>query len=192
MDVIRAAAGGDTEAFAQIYRQYQHVVYRFACAMTGSKPAAEDVTQETFVALFRDLHRYDPERASFTTYLYGIVRNLSRERVRRERRFLSLDVLGVNHERTVDLNTPNRSLEGAELSVQIRQALRKLPPHYRELIILCDLHGMSYADAGAITHVSTAAVRSRLHRGRQLLRRHFSRITGSEFRAVLGTERCAI
>ena len=189
---IRAAAGGDTDAFAEIYRQYQHIVYRFACAMTGSEPAAEDITQETFVALFRELHRYDSERASFTTYLYGIVRNLSRERVRRERRFLSLDVLGANSARMLDLNTPNRGLEGAELSVQIKQALRKLPPHYRELIILCDLHGMSYADAGAVTRVSTAAVRSRLHRGRQLLRRHFSRIAGTEFRGVFDTERCAI
>ena len=189
---ILAAAAGDADAFAEIYRKYQHVVYRFACAMTGSESAAEDITQETFVALFLELRRYDPDRASITTYLYGIVRNLSRERVRRERRFLSLDVLGANSRQTVDLNTPNRGLEGAELSAQVKQALRKLPPHYRELIILCDLHGMSYADAGAITRASTAAVRSRLHRGRQLLRRNFSRIAGAEFRGVFDTERFAI
>lgn len=189
---ILAAAAGDAEAFAEIYRRYQHVVYRFGCAMTGSESAAEDITQETFVALFQELRRYDPERASFTTYLYGIVRNLSRERVRRERRFLSLDVLRADSRETVDRNTPNRNLEDAQLSAQIKQALRKLPPHYRELIILCDLHGVSYAEAGAITRVSTAAVRSRLHRGRQLLRRNFSRIAGADFRSAFDTERCAI
>ena len=60
------AAAGDSDAFAAVYREYQHVVYRFGCAMTGSESAAEDITQETFVALFRDLSRYDPDRASFT------------------------------------------------------------------------------------------------------------------------------
>ena len=84
--------------------------------MTGSEPAAEDITQEAFVALFRDLSRYDPARASFTTYLYGIVRNLSRERLRRERRFLSLDVLGPGHEASYSAD-PMGAREDAELAV---------------------------------------------------------------------------
>jgi DNA-directed RNA polymerase specialized sigma24 family protein len=88
-DLLQRAASGDREAFGLIYRRYQDVVYRFGRSMTGCPTAAEDITQEVFVALFRDLARYDAGRASFTTYLYGIVRNLSRERLRRERRFLS-------------------------------------------------------------------------------------------------------
>lgn len=188
---LARAAAGDPEAFAEIYRHYQHVVYRFGCAMTGSESAAEDIAQETFVALFRDLARYDPTRASFTTYLYGIVRNLSRERLRRDRRFLSLDALSAT-DRRADVVDPARALEGAELAVQVRQALRKLPTRYRELIVLCDLHGMSYADAAAVSDISTAAVRSRLHRGRQLLRRQLSRVAGLDLAGAITTQRCAI
>src|SRR5688572_23820744 len=188
---LQRAVDGDADAFADIYRQYQNIVYRFGCAMTGSESAAEDITQETFVALFRDLSRYDPARASFTTYLYGIVRNLSRERLRRDRRFLSLDALSVT-ERRAGVGDPSRALEGAELASQVRQALRKLPARYRELIVLCDLHGMSYADAAAVADISTAAVRSRLHRGRQLLRRQLSRVAGIDFAGAISTQRCAI
>ena len=188
---LERAAAGDPDAFAEIYRQYQHVVYRFGCAMTGSETAAEDIAQETFVALFRDLSRYDPARASFTTYLYGIVRNLSRERLRRDRRFLSLDALSAKQRRSGD-GDPSRALEGAELASQVRQALGKLPARYRELIVLCDLHGMSYADAAAVAEISTAAVRSRLHRGRQLLRRQLSRAAGLDLAGAISTQRCAI
>jgi RNA polymerase sigma-70 factor, ECF subfamily len=191
MSVLTRAAAGDPEAFAEIYRQYQHVVYRFGYAMTGSPSTAEDIAQETFVALFRELARYDPERASFTTYLYGIVRNLSRERLRKERRFLSLEALNPVQRRAPEDADPSRALQDAELAEQVRRALRKLPARYRELIVLCDLHGMSYADAASITGISTAAVRSRLHRGRQLLRRQLSRVAGIDVAAAI-TQRCAI
>lgn len=191
-DHLARAAAGDSDAFAEIYRQYQHVVYRFGCAMTGSESAAEDIAQETFVALFRDLGRYDPARASFTTYLYGIVRNLSRERLRRDRRFLSLDALTGGERRAGSRSDPSRALEGAELATHVRRALRRLPTRYRELIVLCDLHGMSYADAGAVAAISTAAVRSRLHRGRQLLRRQLSRVAGVELAGAISTQRCPI
>jgi RNA polymerase sigma-70 factor (ECF subfamily) len=188
---IERAKAGDPDAFAEIYRQYQHVVYRFGCAMTGSEAAAEDITQETFVSLFRDLRRYDPQRASFTTYLYGIVRNLSRERLRRDRRFLSLDFLSARRAPSESAD-PAAILEGAELVAHVREALRRVPLRYRELIILCDLHDLSYAEAAAATGVSTAAVRSRLHRGRQLLRRYLSRIQAIAPRRAITTEGCAI
>jgi RNA polymerase sigma-70 factor (ECF subfamily) len=189
---LNRAKAGDSDAFADIYRQYQHVVYRFGCAMTGSESAAEDITQETFVAVFRDLARYDPDRASFTTYLYGIVRNMSRERLRRDRRFLPLDLLGPRRERAGHASDPANILECAERVTQVRRALLKLPSRYREVIILCDLHAMSYADAAAVAGISTAAVRSRLHRGRQLLRRQLSRLAGPAPRGAINTERCAI
>src|SRR5919109_867507 len=111
-----------------------------------SQDAAEDITQETFVALFRDLGRYDPGRASFTTYLYGIVRNLSRERLRRERRFLSLDIIRSG-DRAAYISDPGEALQGAQVAAQVRRALQALRPRYRELIVLCDLHGLTYADA---------------------------------------------
>lgn len=191
-ELLQRAAARDLEAFGLIYRRYQQVVYRFGRAMTGCPDAAEDITQEVFVALFEDLARYDPERASFTTYLYGIVRNLSRERLRRERRFLSLDAIRPSSRRTAYLDDPGEALEGAELAARVRLALQKLPSRYRELIILCDLHGLSYADAAGIVRISLAAVRSRLHRGRHLLRRRLTQLMQAETRRPINPARCAV
>jgi RNA polymerase sigma-70 factor, ECF subfamily len=174
-DLVQRAASGDLDAFTEIFRRYHHVVQRFARTLTGCPAAAEDVSQEVFVAVFRDLARYEPDRATFTTYLYGIVRNLSRERIRKEWRFSPLDVLGHDGAPVMYLNDPCDALEGLELAAQVRRTLAALPPRYRELIVLCDLEGLSYAEAALVARIPMSSVRSRLHRGRQLLRRRLER-----------------
>lgn len=191
-DLVSRAAAGDAQAFADIFRTYQHVVYRFSRAMTGSDAAAEDLTQETFVALYANLARYDATRASFTTYLYGIVRNLSRERLRHERRFLSLDALGCGGDAQAYESDPADRVESAQVVRHVRHALGKLPPCYREVIVLCDLHELSYGDAAAIVGASTAAVRSRLHRARQLLKRRLARLAANAPRRSPNPAGCAI
>ena len=173
--VFDRALAGDPEALTRIYRDHHQAVYRFARSMTGNPVAAEDITQETFVVLFADLARYDRERASVTTYLYGIVRNLSRDRLRRERRFLAMDELSPWSDRTAYVHDPSEALEDAEVAARVRAAFMRLPVRYREVMVLCDLHGLSYAEAASVTQLSTAAVRSRLHRGRQLLRQRLTR-----------------
>jgi RNA polymerase sigma factor (sigma-70 family) len=185
--LLRAAVAGDPEAFGQIYRAYHQVVYRFARAMTGCPVAAEDITQEVFVSLFADLARYDARRASFTTYLYGIVRNLSRDRLRRERRFLTLEAVGHASDYAAYVHDPSEAIEDAQAAARVRRAFQRLPVRYRELMILCDLHGLSYADAAAITRLTTGAVRSRLHRGRQLLRQRLARLARPEPRRALAS-----
>jgi RNA polymerase sigma-70 factor (ECF subfamily) len=171
-DAIR----GDLDAFGVLYRRHQQRVYRFARAMTGSSDAAEDITQEVFVVLLTDAGRFDPARAAFTTYVYGIVRNLSRHRVRRERPSVPVDDV-VRDGRDVDPDEdPSRTVEGAQLAGAVRQALLTLPSRYRELIVLCDLHDLSYEDAAAVVKASVPAVRSRLHKGRQLLRLRLARV----------------
>ena len=90
-DLMRRTASGDREAFAHIYRKYQATIFRFARLMTGCNTAAEDIVQEVFLALMRDASKYSPERASLSTYLYGVARNQTRRRLLRERRFVALD-----------------------------------------------------------------------------------------------------
>lgn len=189
-ELLARAAAGEPEAFGAIYQTYQHVVYRFGYAMTGSRDAAEDITQEVFVTLFREIARYDPSRASFTTYLYGIVRNMSRDRLRRERRFIPFDLIGLGVA-AIHESDPFDAIDGAEMAASLRGALRRLPTRYRELIVLCDLHGQSYADAARVTGCSIAAVRSRLHRGRAMLRKHWSRLREPSSRRRPAAERCA-
>jgi RNA polymerase sigma-70 factor, ECF subfamily len=174
--LLAEAGRGDLEAFGTLYRRHQQRVYRFARAMTGSNDAAEDITQEVFVVLLTDGGRFDPARAAFTTYVYGIVRNLSRHRMRKTRTGPSLDEL-MRDGRDVDTDDdPARLVEGAELAGVVRRALASLPSRYRELIVLCDLHDLSYEEAGLVVRASVGAVRSRLHKGRQLLRLKLARV----------------
>ena len=174
--LLAEAGRGDLEAFGTLYRRHQQRVYRFARAMTGSNDAAEDITQEVFVVLLTDAGRFDPARAACTTYVYGIVRNLSRHRMRKTRTGPSIDEL-MRDGRDIDADdNPARLVEGAELAGVVRRALASLPSRYRELIVLCDLHDLSYEEAGAVVHASVGAVRSRLHKGRQLLRLKLARV----------------
>lgn len=173
-DLLRRAAGGERQAFELVYRRYQQVVYRFARAMTSRPDAAEDVTQEVFIALIKELPRYDPARAEFTTYLYGIARNLSRDRWRRAQRRLSRETISLERRRTND--DPFQQLERAQAAAQVHRALRALPLRYREVIILCDLHELTYAEAALVVRSSVSAVRARLHRARHLLRRKLGRL----------------
>ncbi len=80
-DLARRTANGDRDAFAHIYRKYQATIFRFARLMTGCNTAAEDVVQEVFLALMRDASNYSPDRASLSTYLYGVARNQTRRRL---------------------------------------------------------------------------------------------------------------
>jgi RNA polymerase sigma factor (sigma-70 family) len=174
--LLHRAAAGDRDAFGAIFERYQHVVYRFARAMTGSTEAADDVTQDVFVILMRDLARYSPERSALSTYLFGIARNVSRGRLRHDRRLAPLaSVKETLSGRDVSPD-PYEHLLHAETGGEIRRALGRLPITLREVIVLCDLHGLSYAEASVVQGTSVAAVRSRLHRGRHLLRMRLSRL----------------
>ena len=175
-DLLRRAAGGERQAFELVYRRYHQAVYRFARAMTGRPDVAEDVTQEVFIALLNELPRYDPARAGFTTYLYGIARNLSRDHWRRAQRRLVLETIGLESRRSGD--DPFHLLDGTQTAAQVRRAVRALPLRYREVIILCDLHGLAYAEAALVVRSSVSAVRARLHRARHLLRQKLCRLLG--------------
>jgi RNA polymerase sigma-70 factor (ECF subfamily) len=140
-------------------------VYRFACAMTGSAAVAEDVVQDVFLALMRDLERYDPERASLRTYLFGVARNVARARSRSVWRLLSLDLAGE----TAGPDDPGAALSASEDTRHLRRCLGALPGRYREVIVLCDLQELDYADASTVLGVPVGTVRSRLHRARQML-----------------------
>ena len=169
-ELLRRAAEGDQDAFEALYGRYHRVVYRFARAMTGASDVAEDVTQDVFVAVIRELHRYDPSRAAFTTYLYGIARNVSLNRLRSQQRLRPLDRIGLNVQYSGAADDPFERIDSSETAAMVRRALRELPSRYRELILLCDLHGLAYAEAAMVTGRSVGAVRAGLHRGRHLLR----------------------
>lgn len=169
--LIERARRGEEEAFALLYTRHQAPVYRFARAMTGSPSAAEDVVQDVFLALMSGLEKFDPSRAPLRTYLFGIARNISRYRVRSLRRLLSIDV-AADWEAPGDLTG---SLSATQDVSHLRRCLGSLPIRYREVIVLCHLHELDYAQAALALNVPIGTVRSRLHRGRQMLLDRFRR-----------------
>ena len=166
-DLIRHAIAGRREAFAEIYRRYHTVVYRFARMMSGSSAIAEDVTQETFTNLLRDLRRYEPDRSALSTYLYGVARNVTRSRLRRERRFVRLEI--TEESEPISACDPSIDFEQSQNRMRLRRIIEELPSRYREVVILCGLHGLPYAEVAIILGTPVGTVRSRLSRGRQAI-----------------------
>lgn len=187
IELARHVGAGDLDAFAALYARHRRLVYRFARALTGSSDAAQDITQEVFVRLLVDVAgRYDAERGAFTTYLYGVVRNLSRDRIRRHIRLLSIDAVPDS---VTEHDGPHNRLLEAETAMEVRRALKSLPPLFREVILLCDLHGLSYEQAAIVAGTSVGAVRSRLHRGRRLVRAHLAHIAPTRLGRVIRRSR---
>jgi RNA polymerase sigma-70 factor (ECF subfamily) len=188
--VLRAAAG-DRAAFAAIYERHRTVVYRFARLMSGSDATADDVTQEVFVTLIHTLPTYEPQRAGLLTYLYGIARNVTRNRLRRDRRFVALDNAVAAESPPAD--DPHDAASRAQERILLRRAILSLPSRYREAIILSDVQGLAYAESARILHVPVGTVRSRLSRGRQMLAvRLGAAAAPARTSAVPRTERCVV
>ena len=166
-ELVRRAGAGEDAAFAAIYARYHAVVYRFARLMSGASGIAEEVTQDVFVTLIRDLPRYEPQRAGLATYLYGIARNMTRSRLRRERRFVAFDGAALVEPAAPDDQAA--SLEHSGELARLRRAIAALPSRYREVVILGHVHGLAYAQIAAIVGAPIGTVRSRLNRGRQLI-----------------------
>lgn len=170
-DVLLAdIRAGSEEAFLTLYRRRQGGIFRFALQMCGSETVAEDVTQEVFLALAKDSSRFDPQQGSLVGYLFGIARNQVLKRMDRKRLFVPID--GENGEAESSLvsqSDPLGDLTRTETVEMVRQTIKTLPPHYREVVVLCDLEEMSYQDAALALDCAVGTVRSRLHRARAML-----------------------
>ena len=161
----------DGTALSLLFRRRQADVYRVAMLMTGSPAAAEDVTQDVFLAVMHDALRFESGRASVTAWLCGIARNHSRRRLERDRRMLPLPEQSEPPLATEAVTQPDplREMSNTEQIEMLRRAVLTLPVRYREVVVLCDLQELSYADAASALECSIGTVRSRLHRGRALL-----------------------
>ena len=173
-ELLRLTVAGDADAFTALYRRRQAGIYRFALQMCGSEGIAEDVTQEVFMTLVRESQMFDPARGSLAGYLYGVARNHVLRRREKERHFVAMvDEAGdEGHAAATQLVAPHdplAELARHELIDTVRQAVLALPAHYREVVVLCELHEMSYAEAAGVLGCAVGTVRSRLHRARALL-----------------------
>jgi RNA polymerase sigma-70 factor (ECF subfamily) len=166
-DLLRLLSGGDEKAFLEFYRKHQGVVFRFALQMSGKVEIAEEVTQDVFVTVMKSAGRYDAERGSVAAFLYGIARNIVLRALERERPYLTvLDDRADEYSAEQDIFG---DLAQSERIEKLRKAVLALPPAYREVVVLCDLHERDYAEAASAMGCAIGTVRSRLHRARALL-----------------------
>ena len=173
-ELLRLMLAGDENAFVTLYRRRQGGIYRFALQMSGSEAIAEDVTQEVFMVLMNEAGNYDPAKGSLSAYLYGVARNHVLRSLSRDRSFVSIgesyeEEGELMHEQLIAHDDPLGDLTRNEMIESVRQAVMALPPHYREVVVLCDLHEMSYAEAAQVLSCAVGTIRSRLHRARALL-----------------------
>jgi RNA polymerase sigma-70 factor (ECF subfamily) len=171
-ELLRSMLAGDEEALATLYRRRQGSIYRFALQMSGSPALAEDVTQEVFMVLMREGTSYDSARGPLNWFLFGIARNLVRQRLGREQFYASLTDDANEQSSPAELQAvsdPLAELSRSETIETVRKAVLSLPPRYREVVVLCELQEMSYAEAAAVMECAIGTVRSRLHRARALL-----------------------
>jgi RNA polymerase sigma-70 factor (ECF subfamily) len=170
-DLLRLLRSGDEEAFLALYRRRQGAIYRFALHVSGSASAAEDIVQEVFITLLRGDCGYNPERGTLSGYLFGVARKQALRLLERTRADVAIEPESEEAsvpELSVD-DDPLAGLTHRESLEALRKAVAALPRRYREVVALCDLEEIDYADAAAALGCPIGTVRSRLHRARALL-----------------------
>jgi RNA polymerase sigma-70 factor (ECF subfamily) len=169
-DPIDPSVDGHVPSWDEIVERHSDRVYRLAYRLTGNRPDAEDLTQEVFVRVFRRLDTYTP--GTFEGWLHRITTNLFLDQARRKQR-IRFDAL--SDERASTLRSagpaPDAALAEQLFDDDVEQALATLPPDFRAAVVLCDVEGLSYDEIADILGAKLGTVRSRIHRGRAMLRR---------------------
>jgi RNA polymerase sigma-70 factor (ECF subfamily) len=182
LSLIREALKGDLEAFNSLVLTYQDLVYSQAYRLLGEREAAQDATQMAFISAYRKLAGF--RGGSFKAWLLRIVTNACYDELRRRTAhpFISLEPVNEAGEQNdypywmaVDMVHPEEHVERKELEAAIRHGLAMISPEYREVLILVDMHGLSYMEAARSLGKPVGTVKSRLARGRVLLGAHLKK-----------------
>jgi RNA polymerase sigma-70 factor (ECF subfamily) len=166
VELIQRSQKGDLEAFNQLVEAYQTVAYNLALRMLGHQEAAQDATQEAFLAAWRGIKGF--RGGNFRAWILHIVANACRDELRRLKRRPATSLDALTYEPTTA--SPQNQLLGLELGEHLRQGLARLPYEQRLAVVLCDIQGFSYQEIAQIMDSSVGTVRSRLSQGRAQLR----------------------
>jgi RNA polymerase sigma-70 factor (ECF subfamily) len=190
--LVRQCRAGDQHAWQQLVISQHRRIYAICYRFTGSASDAEDLTQDVFLKLYRNLASFDVERGSFQTWITTLARNLLVDHFRRTRLERATDSLDAGYpgdddgarvaDRLAELTdsgpSPEEHTAGMELRVRIQQALAQLSPELREAVVLRDLEDMDYKEIAQVLHIPEGTVKSRISRGRGELARLLHRIEG--------------
>jgi RNA polymerase sigma-70 factor (ECF subfamily) len=179
-ELIERFQKGDREAFEQIVARYKDQLLNFAYRFLGSRQEAEDVVQDTFLRVYRNRKAYR-RVARFSTWIYTIAGNLAKTelRKRKRRKLFSISDLGFEEKdyEISDLTyNPEDDVEGTLKEEIIQKEIERLPPKFREVIILRDVQGLSYEEIALILRIPIGTVKSRVNRARLRLQRRLKEI----------------
>ncbi len=170
--LIRQTLAGQTQAFDTLVRRHSRKLHAMLMQMVGSEADAYDIAQEAFLKAFRSL-RYFNGQSAFYTWLYSIAANQARNFLRKRKRensfSLNNDEKGDPLEKSNELadssrvSDPIRQVHIGDLKKKLREAINELSPAHREVVTLCDIQGLSYAEISQLLHISEGTLRSRLH-----------------------------
>ena len=177
-DLVRRAAAGSERAFEALVRMYERKVYAYAYRLLSNREDAEEVTQDVFVKLWRTLDRFRWE-CTFSTWILRITKNAATDALRRREDatepLFREDEEGESYalsiaDPAVDSN-PVTAYEAKERRELLRRAIASLPPDFREILVLREMEGMSYADIAEFLSIEEGTVKSRINRARGALKK---------------------
>lgn len=168
-ELLERSRRRDREAFGQLVDRYKDAMVNYLARLTGCRDRAEDVAQETFVRFFQGLDRYR-DQGYLMAYLYRIATNLVRSEERRKRRWQLLLPLVLPGRGRDGGKGPQEEALANEAERQVTRALAAVDLIYRAPLVLREIEGRSYLEIAEVLGVSEGTVKSRLHRGRLLLK----------------------
>ena len=181
--LIKRCLRGDQVAWEQIVRQYWRKVFNVAYKFVGKHDAAEDLTQDIFLKIFKSLGTFD-RRANFQTWLISVSRNLCIDHyrsVRKERETIDRDI-DANELTPLSRDpSPVAALEQRDRVMLLRQALAALPESLRTAVLMRDIQERSYQEIADALHLPEGTVKSRINRGRTELARQIRKLRGDDF-----------
>jgi RNA polymerase sigma factor, sigma-70 family len=169
-DLVRRCRAGDGSAWEQIVANYSRRIFNLAYRFTSSVEAAEDLTQEVFVRIYKTLDQYDSKHGDLSNWLMRLARNLIiddyRHRQRNPQDSYAEDVEDhAFHLRAVG-GSQQKEIERRELARQVQEGIDKLPPDLRTCVILRDIEELSYQEIVELLQIPEGTVKSRINRGR--------------------------
>ncbi|MEO6806568.1 MAG: RNA polymerase sigma factor [Edaphobacter sp.] len=184
--LVRQCMAGDSQSWQQLVVSQHRRIYAICYRFTGSGNDAEDLTQEVFLKLYKNLASFDLQKGSFQTWITTLARNLLVDHFRRTRLERASESLDATFDGEDDGPTMGDKLAdsrpsqehhvaGLELKVRVQNALKQLSPELREAVILRDLEDMDYKEISQILRIPEGTVKSRISRGRGELARLLQR-----------------
>ena len=170
--IILDVQHGETESFRWLIERYQRPVFHMIFSLVHDTHAAEDISQDVFVAAYRRISTFDPMRCKFVTWLFTIARNRSIDHLRKKRVLLPV------REDTVADADPCQLACKEELFQQLDYALKQLPPRQQRAFVLAEFENLPYEEIAQIECISIGTVKSRIHRAKQKLRKALENTAG--------------